>query len=38
MRLFLIESDDKMQLKDESSIKYDMDGKSNAEQHVVKRK
>lgn len=35
--IVLIESDDKMQLKDESSIKYDMDGKSNAEQHVVKK-
>lgn len=35
--IVLIESDDKMQLKDESSIKYDVDGKSNAEQHVVKK-
>ena len=35
--IVLIESDDKMQLKDESSIKYDVDGKSNVEQHVVKK-
>lgn len=35
--IVLIESDDRMQLKDESSIRYDMDGKSNAEEHVVKK-
>lgn len=36
--IVLIESDDKMQLKDESSIKYDVDGKSNVEQRREKRK
>lgn len=35
--IVLIESDDKMQLKDESSIRYDVDGKSNVEEHVVKK-
>lgn len=35
--IVLIESDDKMQLKDEPSIKYDVDGKSNAEEHIVKK-
>ena len=35
--IVLIESADKMQLKDESSIRYDVDGKSNAEEHVVKK-
>ena len=35
--IVLIESEDKMQLKDESSITYDVDGKSNAEEHVVKK-
>lgn len=35
--IVLIESNDKLQLKDESSIKYDVDGKSNAEEHVVKK-
>lgn len=35
--IVLIESDDKMQLKDESSIKYDVDGKSNVDEHVVKK-
>lgn len=33
----LIESEDKMQLKDASSIQYDADGKSNVEDHVVKK-
>lgn len=35
--IVLIESDDKLQLKDESSITYNVDGKSNAEEHVVKK-
>lgn len=35
--IVLIESQEKMQLKDESSITYDVDGKSNAEEHVVKK-
>lgn len=35
--IVLIESREKMQLKDESSIKYDVDGTSNAEEHVVKK-
>jgi len=35
--IVLIESEDKMQLKDESSIRYDVDGKSNVEEHVVKK-
>lgn len=35
--IVLIESADKMQLKDESSIRYDAEGKSNAEEHVVKK-
>lgn len=35
--IVLIESEEKMQLKDESSITYDGDGKSNAQQHVVKK-
>lgn len=35
--IVLIENADKMQLKDESSIKYNVDGKSNAEEHVVKK-
>lgn len=35
--IVLIESEEKMQLEDESSIKYDGDGKSNAQEHVVKK-
>lgn len=35
--IILIESEEKMQLKDESSIKYEVDGTSNAEEHVVKK-
>lgn len=35
--IVLIESEERLQLKDESSIKYDVDGKSNAEEHVVKK-
>lgn len=35
--IILIESEEKMQLKDDSSIKYDEKGKSNAEEHVVKK-
>lgn len=35
--IVLIESEEKMQLKDESSIKYDVDGKSNVEEQVVKK-
>lgn len=35
--IVLIESEEALQLKDDSSIKYDVDGKSNAEEHVVKK-
>lgn len=35
--IVLIESKEKLQLKDESSITYDVDGKSNVEEHVVKK-
>lgn len=35
--IVLIESKEKMQLKDESSIQYDENGKSNVEEHVVKK-
>ncbi|WP_293709901.1 FecR domain-containing protein [uncultured Parabacteroides sp.] len=35
--IVLIENKDKMQLKDESSIRYDAQGKSNVEEHVVKK-
>lgn len=35
--IVLIENDGKMQLKDESSIRYEHDGKSNAEEHAVKK-
>lgn len=35
--IVLIENEDKMQLKDESSIRYDAQGKSNVEEHIVKK-
>lgn len=35
--IVLIESEEKLQLKDESSIRYNEEGKSNAEEHVVKK-
>lgn len=35
--IVLIESKEKLQLKDESSITYDAEGKSNVEEHVVKK-
>ena len=35
--IVLIENEDKMQLKDESSIRYDAQGKSNVEEHVIKK-
>lgn len=35
--IVLIGNQDRMQLKDESSIKYDIDGKSNIEENVVKK-
>lgn len=35
--IVLIENTDKMQLKDESSIRYDAQGKSNVEEHIVKK-